>query len=88
MKKILEESTLAIIKENTERNNHAVNLVLIAREVGIKSLIDAAQSALNLQNFFGELTPELQKIRQEIYRPVLFAAKHKFANYSEIINSL
>ena len=82
------KSFLKQIKHNTDNNLHTENLVLIAKELNDADLVLATQSLLNLHEFFGSLTQDLKKIREQISTVLFIRIKDKFENHEDLQNAL
>ena len=87
-RRALPESFLDEVAKNTDRNLHTENLVLIAKEIGDKKLQAAANGVLALHIYFGELTPALSKVRQDLYKSIKAVAHSLFTNADELFSNL
>lgn len=82
------ESFLKQVEHNTDNNLHTENLVLIAKELNDADLVLATQSLLNLHEFFGSLTQDLKRIREQISTVLFIRIKDKFENHEDLQNVL
>ncbi len=89
------KSFLKQVEHNTDKNLHTENLVLIAKELNNADkqlnnadLVLATQSLLNLHEFFGSLTQDLKKIREQISQELFIRIKDKFENHKDLNNVL
>lgn len=78
------KSFLKQVEHNTDNNLHTENLVLIAKELKDVDLVLATQSLLNLHEFFGSLTQDLKKIREQISQELFIRIKDKFENHQDL----
>lgn len=78
------KSFLKQVEHNTDKNLHTENLVLIAKELKDVDLVLATQSLLNLHEFFGSLTQDLKKIREQISQELFIRIKDKFENHQDL----
>lgn len=88
MKKTFTKSFIKQVEHNTDKNLHTENLVLIAKELKDADLVLATQSLLNLHEFFGSLTQDLKKIREQISQELFIRIKDKFENHADLNNVL
>lgn len=82
------KSFLKQVEHNTDNNLHTENLVLIAKELNDADLVLATQSLLNLHEYFGSLTQDLKKIREQISQELFIRIKDKFENHEDLNNVL
>lgn len=82
------KSFLKRVEHNTDNNLHTENLVLIAKELNDADLVLATQSLLNLHEYFGSLTQDLKRIREQISQELFIRIKNKFENHEDLNNVL
>lgn len=87
-RRTLSESFLQHVAENTSKNLHTENLVLIAKETGDKKLLAAADGVLALHKYFGQLTPDLSKVREDLYKSIEAVAYSVFSNAEQLFSNL
>ncbi len=88
MKKTFSKSIIKQIAHNTDNNLRTENLVIIAKELNDAKLFIATQSLLNLHEFFGHLTADLQRIRGKLFEDLEAKVIDAFENHEEIFDAL
>ena len=86
-KKTLSDKIVKEIQELTDSNNHAEARILICKEMKYKKLLLAFEGVNNIHEYYGNLTSELNKIRNDLDKVLFKQIKKDLSNGQEVYMS-
>ena len=87
-KKELGSAYIEKIRMLTDRNNHTMARLELAKLVGSKQHIKFYQAIMDIQDVVGHLPMGLSKVRHEMEKPFMNLLKKKFSNFDIIYGVL
>ena len=87
-KKELGSAYIEKIRMLTDRNNHTMARLELAKLVGSKQHIKFYQAIMDIQDVVGHLPMGLSKVRHEMEKPFMNLLKKKFSNFDIIYSVL
>ena len=87
-KKELGSAYIEKIRMLTDRNNHTMARLELAKLVGSKQHIKFYQGIMDIQDVVGHLPMGLSKVRHEMEKPFMNLLKKKFSNFDIIYGVL
>ena len=87
-KKELGSAYIEKIRMLTQRNNHTMARLELAKLVGSKQHIKFYQAIMDIQDVVGHLPMGLSKVRHEMEKPFMNLLKKKFSNFDIIYGVL
>jgi len=87
-KKELGSAYIEKIRMLTDRNNHTMARLELAKLVGSKQHMKFYQAIMDIQDVVGHLPMGLSKVRHEMEKPFMNLLKKKFSNFDIIYGVL
>tara|TARA_B100002019_G_scaffold118932_1_gene102075 strand:+ start:909 stop:1202 length:294 start_codon:yes stop_codon:yes gene_type:complete len=87
-KKELGSAYIEKIRMLTDRNNHTMARLELAKLVGSKQHMKFYQAIMDIQDVVGHLPMGLSKVRHEMEKPFMNLLKKKFSNFDIIYSVL
>ena len=87
-KKELGSAYIEKIRMLTQRNNHTMARLELAKLVGSKQHMKFYQAIMDIQDVVGHLPTGLSKVRHEMEKPFMNLLKKKFSNFDIIYSVL
>jgi len=87
-KKELGSAYIEKIRMLTQRNNHTMARLELAKLVGSKQHMKFYQAIMDIQDVVGHLPMGLSKVRHEMEKPFMNLLKKKFSNFDIIYSVL
>ena len=85
---IMDPDMIKRIANLTKYNHHTASLILLARTMGDLKSSKILEHISEIQGIVGFLPQQLASYRNEIYKDLISRAKDRYANYSDIINTM